>query len=120
LRFLIDRCAGHRLAEWLRAQGHDVVESQDWGPDPGDRELLRRAAAEDRVLVTMDKDFGRFLFAEGSPHCGLIRLPDFLVDQRIRLMEQILGRFTDELAERSVLTVRGERIRISRPRSGTP
>jgi predicted nuclease of predicted toxin-antitoxin system len=120
LRFLIDRCAGHRLAEWLRAQGHDVVESQEWGPDPGDRELLRRATAEDRVLVTMDKDFGKFLFAQGTPHCGLVRLPDVLADQRVRLMEQILTRFSNELSERSVVTVRGERIRISRPKSSTP
>src|SRR5207249_12154215 len=33
VKFLIDRCAGHRLAEWLRAQGHDVVESRERGPD---------------------------------------------------------------------------------------
>jgi predicted nuclease of predicted toxin-antitoxin system len=104
------------LAEWLREQGHDVVESQEWGPDPGDRALLDRATAEDRVLVTMDKDFGKFLFAEGTPHCGLVRLPDVLADERIRLMNQILARFGSELQERAVITVRGERIRISRPK----
>ena len=38
MKFLIDRCAGHRLADWLRLQGHDVIESQERGPDPGDRE----------------------------------------------------------------------------------
>ena len=116
MKFLIDRCAGRRLADWLRGQGHDVVESQDWGPDPGDRVLLDRATAEDRVLVTMDKDFGKFLFAQGIPHCGLVRLPDVLADQRIRLMEQILTRFGAELDDRAVVTVRGERIRISRSR----
>jgi len=26
MKFLIDRCAGHLLAEWLRSEGHDVVE----------------------------------------------------------------------------------------------
>jgi len=114
LRFLIDRCAGRRLAEWLREQGHDVVESQEWGADPGDRVLLDRAAVEDRVLVTMDKDFGKFLFVEGTPHCGLVRLPDVLADERIRLMDQILTRFGSELREKAVITVRGERIRISR------
>lgn len=57
MRFLIDRCAGRRLADWLRQQGHDVVESRERGRDPGDRTLLEWAAAEERVLVTMDKDF---------------------------------------------------------------
>ncbi|MGH8521772.1 MAG: DUF5615 family PIN-like protein, partial [Gammaproteobacteria bacterium] len=53
MKFLIDRCAGHRLSEWLRAQGHDVVESRERGPDPGDRVLLEWARAEDRILVTI-------------------------------------------------------------------
>ena len=51
MKFLIDRCAGHRLADWLRLQGHDVIESQERGPDPGDRVLLEWAAAEGRVLM---------------------------------------------------------------------
>jgi len=37
MRFLVDRCAGHRLAEWLRSQGHAILESPELGPDPGDR-----------------------------------------------------------------------------------
>jgi predicted nuclease of predicted toxin-antitoxin system len=58
MKFFIDRCAGRRLAAWLRDQGRDVAEAQERGPDPGDRELLATAAAEGRMLVTMDKDFG--------------------------------------------------------------
>jgi hypothetical protein len=33
MKFLVDRCAGRKLAEWLRGQGHDVLESQSLGPD---------------------------------------------------------------------------------------
>ena len=44
MKFLIDRCAGRLLADWLRDQGHDVVESRELGPDPGDRALLEWAA----------------------------------------------------------------------------
>lgn len=29
MRFLIDRCAGRQVADWLRREGHDVVESQE-------------------------------------------------------------------------------------------
>lgn len=36
MEFLIDRCAGRRLAEWLSNLGHDVVEARILGPDPGD------------------------------------------------------------------------------------
>lgn len=115
MKFLIDRCAGHRLAEWLRQQGHDVVESRERGADPGDRVLLEWAAAEGRVLVTMDKDFGEFIFTERVPHCGLIRLPDVPAERRIALMEWILANYARELLAQSVITVRGGRIRISLP-----
>jgi predicted nuclease of predicted toxin-antitoxin system len=31
--------------------------------------VLEWAVAEERVLVTMDKDFGAFVFAKGAPRC---------------------------------------------------
>ena len=58
VRFLVDRCAGRRLTEWLRQQGHDVRDARDERPDPGDAALLQIAAEEQRVLVTIDTDFG--------------------------------------------------------------
>jgi len=87
----------------LRGRGHDVAESRDREPDPGDR-----------VLVTMDKDFGRLVFLEKSGHCGLVRLPDVPAAQRIGLMGQVLLRHPGDLSEKAVITVRGGRIRISR------
>ena len=55
MEFLIDRCAGRRLAEWLSSLGHDVVEARSLGPDPGDSILLRWATEQKRILVTIDK-----------------------------------------------------------------
>jgi predicted nuclease of predicted toxin-antitoxin system len=98
----------------LRAKGHDVVESRERGPDPGDRVLLEWARAEDRILVTMDKDFGAFIFIDKAPHCGVIRLPDVPADRRIRLMGKVLGDHGTALLEQAIVTVRGGRIRVSR------
>ena len=114
MRFLIDRCAGRRLAEWLRQQGHDVVETRERSPDPGDRKLLEWAVEERRVLVTIDKDFGEVIFTGGASHCGLVRLPDVPAERRIALMERLLADYSHELAAQAVITVRGSRIRISR------
>ena len=76
MRFLIDRCAGRHLGDWLSSQGHDVVESRELGPDAGDRALLEHAAAEERILVTIDTDFGELVYVGEIPHAGLVRLPD--------------------------------------------
>lgn len=115
MKFLVDRCAGSRLATYLRELGHDAVESRQRGPDPGDRVLLEWAASEGRVLITMDKDFGEFLFVEKASHCGMVRLPDVPAAQRIVLMEKVLVAHAQDLLEQAVITIRGGRIRISHP-----
>lgn len=114
MKFLLDRCAGRRLADWLREQGYDTVESRERGPDPGDATLLEWAATEERVLVTIDTDFGELLFVEQAPHCGLVRLPDVPAGKRIALMAQVLERYARELEARAIITVRGGRIRVSK------
>lgn len=115
MKFLIDRCAGRRLADWLRGLGHDVLESQERGSDPGDSTILIWAASEERILVSMDKDFGNLVFLQGERHCGLVRLPDVPAQARIAMMEQVLERHAEDLAAGAVITVRGSRIRVAHP-----
>jgi predicted nuclease of predicted toxin-antitoxin system len=66
MKFLIDQCAGRGLADWLRSNGHDSVYSAALGPDPGDLALLQRAVSEERILVTIDTDFGRLVYRGGE------------------------------------------------------
>ena len=114
MRFLIDRCAGRLLADWLRTQGHDVVESRELGPDPGDRALLDWAANETRILVTIDTDFGELIYLENVSHAGLVRLPDVPTRERQLIMQDLLTRYETELLDAAIITVRGGRIRISK------
>jgi predicted nuclease of predicted toxin-antitoxin system len=113
MRFLADRCAGHRLAEWLRHQGHDVLESSALGADPGDEALLRMAHEQQRILVTIDTDFGALAFRDKQPHAGMVRLPDVPAAHRIQLMQQLLEHHEKDLHAAAVVTIRGGRIRIT-------
>ncbi len=113
MRFLIDACAGRRLAHWLRENGHDVIEADALGPDPGDAALLDVAASSGRILVTIDTDFGELIFGRGQDHAGLVRIPDVPVRQRIALLEEVIRRYQTELEERAIITLRGGRIRVS-------
>ena len=114
MRFLVDRCAGRRVADWLRGEGHDVLEARTIGPDPGDEALLRIAAEQLRVTVTIDSDFGMLIFRDSAAHFGLIRLPDVPAPERIVLLNEVLSRHSEDLAARAIVTVRGNRIRVSR------
>lgn len=114
MRFIIDRCAGSRLADWLRDNGHDVLDTRSLGRDPGDRALLELAESENRILITIDKDFGELIYLYGTPHAGLIRLPDVRMSQRIEIVEELITRYRQALEERAILTITGGRVRVSR------
>lgn len=114
MRFLVDQCVGRRVATWLRGEGHDVLDASELRQDPGDRALLERARDEERILVTLDKDFGGLVYLHGMRHAGLIRLPDVPARRRIVLMAELLGRHGQALEAGAVVTIDGGRIRISR------
>jgi predicted nuclease of predicted toxin-antitoxin system len=61
VKVLLDSCVSRHAGDVLRQAGHDVVWAGDWPRDPGDEEVLRRAAAESRVLATIDHDFGELI-----------------------------------------------------------
>ena len=115
MKFLVDHCAGRRLAEWLRSEGHDVFDAGDLERDPDDAALLEQAAAEGRILITLDNDFGELLFVRRAPHAGVIRLPDLPVNQRIILMAEVIRDHREAVERHALITIRGSRIRITYP-----
>ena len=57
----------------LRAEGHDVIWIRTEYPGATDQEVLQLAQTENRVLLTMDKDFGELAFRSRLPsQCGVI------------------------------------------------
>jgi predicted nuclease of predicted toxin-antitoxin system len=115
VKFLVDACVPKQVADWLRSQSHDVSETTALGPDPGDRAVLDLAEREQRVLVTMDKDFGLLIFREGRGHAGLARLPHAVPRRCVALMRDVLSAYGDELSGGAVVKDQENRIRVSGP-----
>lgn len=113
MKFLVDVCAGHFLAEWLRSQGHDVVEVREKDSRMEDENILAWAASEGRVLVTMDKDFSQFIRLQEKEHAGIIRLENLPVSIRIKHLAKILKAHEKELLQKAVIIQKGSKIRIS-------
>ena len=72
-----------RVADGLPVAG---VPGPRWEP------CRRRAAAEDRILVTLDGDFAELVNVREAAHAGLVRLPDVPASQRIALMAEVIDR----------------------------
>lgn len=115
MKFLIDNCAGTKLANWLRDNGHDVLEAQSLGDDPGEQALLELAASSGRTLITIDSDFGRLIYRNQAVHAGLIRIPDVPPQQRINMVAEAISRYGQALEQHAIITIRNNRIRISTP-----
>lgn len=75
MRFLADENLALSTVEALRGAGHDVAWVRSDAPGSADEQVLARAAAEGRVLLTADKDFGDLAFRSGLPaESGIILL----------------------------------------------
>ncbi|MBI4662977.1 MAG: DUF5615 family PIN-like protein [Verrucomicrobia bacterium] len=63
-------CANENIPEEcvtrLRNSGHAVLWIREAAPGSPDPDVLARALAEERLLITFDKDFGELVFRRGA------------------------------------------------------
>lgn len=112
MKFATDACVPAQLAEALRALGADV-NSAAGRPAMPDEEILSGAVATDRVLITVDKDFGELVFREGQAAVGVVLIRFDIVStslaedaaKRILALENA-GRGIFAVLERTVVPVR--------------
>lgn len=109
---LLDSCVWGGALPSLAALGHDVTWSGSWAKDPGDASILAAAHSEQRILVTLDKDFGELAILKGLPHSGIVRLTGFRVMQMANAIHHIVFTYGPELATGAIVTADPERIRI--------
>jgi len=74
-RFLANENVPGEVVEAARRAGHDMAWMSELSPGAADDDVLAMSLAENRVLVTFDKDFGEMVFRRGqTATCGLILL----------------------------------------------
>ncbi len=112
MKILLDTCVWGGVKAMLQEAGHDVTWSGDWQSDPGDAEILAIAYHEQRVLITLDKDFGELAIVKQRPHCGIVRLVNFGGRQQGLVCLQILMQYGDELNLGAIITADPKRVRI--------
>ena len=99
LKFLIDVGVDKKVERWLSNQGYDTTSVRDIDPRLPDKEILKIAVSEKRMVVTMDKDFGELIYNSGLLHGGvlLLRLEDAKSDEKVRIVENILVKHAGKL-----------------------
>jgi predicted nuclease of predicted toxin-antitoxin system len=115
MRLLLDSCVWGKASPELRAAGHDVVWVGDWPEDPGDEEILINAHSDDRILITLDNDFGELAVARGMPHRGIVRLVNIGARSQAAACLRIIELHGKELSQGAIVTAEPGRLRIRAP-----
>ena len=68
-------------------------------PRMPDQEIVRLAALEKRVVITMNKDFGELVYHSGMDHCGisLLRLEHVTGSEKQQVIAKILANYADSI-----------------------
>lgn len=73
MRILLDENTPGDALAILRSRSHDVAWIRTDSPGATDDAVLAKAVAEQRVLITLDKDFGELVFRRGhAASCGVV------------------------------------------------
>lgn len=74
-RLYLDQMLRIEVAQALGNEGYDLLRAVEVGQDRADDyQILQKAIAENRILVTLDEHFGDWVVLPLSQHPGVIRL----------------------------------------------
>ena len=115
MRCLVDECTGPTVAAWLRDHAHEVFSVFEEVRGMEDDDIIRKAFAENWILITNDKDFGDKVFRDGRLHQGviLLRLEDERAESKIRVLSNLFKEYIERLPDAFVV-VTEKQVRFAR------
>lgn len=117
MRFLADMGVAQRIVEWLRTEGHEVVHLREEGLQRmPNGEIFQKAAAEERIILTFDLDFGEIVALSGNRQVSVIlfRLHNTRTPHVIERLRKVLKDAGQTLQQGAIVAVEESRHRTRR------
>jgi len=108
MKFLVDENIGSSVISFLRNKSFNVSSIAEKCPGITDREILKKAVKENRILITADKDFGDLIFYSRRTHKGIIllRLKDQSSSAKIEVIDKLLKFHRGKIIKRFVVVTK--------------
>jgi len=100
VRILLDECCEAALGDALRADGHDVDHIAATMSGADDTAVLQQAVAQQRILLTNDRGFGRLSLSDEAAMAVavvVLRIPEWEAAKRLKALREILSHEPSEL-----------------------
>jgi predicted nuclease of predicted toxin-antitoxin system len=117
VKFLVDMALSPELAAWLAGQGHDAVHASTIGMFRSpDTEIMARAKAEGRTVVTADLDYPQLLAMTRAVEPSVILFRDGNWSDRgvIERMRDVFAVLSEDDITQCIIVVERERLRRRR------
>jgi predicted nuclease of predicted toxin-antitoxin system len=116
VRFPADMGISWRVCRWLSASGHDVVHLRDQGLHRlPNGEIFQKAAAEGRIVLTFDLDFGEIVATADEPGSVIVfRLHNTTTAHVIGRLQSVLATSIAALEQGAIIVVEEGRYRVRR------
>ncbi len=114
MKILADQHISPRTVRFLRSLGYNTVRVNDLlRADAADEEIIARAIADSRVILTQDLDFSALIALSGkalpSPIC--LRLSSSRIENVNNILERVLPMIEEDLRAGMIVTVGDHHIR---------
>ena len=117
LKFLADMGIARHTVHFLRDSGYDAVHLRDQGLQRlGDEMIIEKARREQRVIITHDLDFGRFvaLGRTSLPSVITFRLSDMRPESVERSLIQVVRTQADVLQAGALVSITNRAVQVRR------
>ena len=115
MKFLADMGISPRTIAKLRKEGYDAVHLVEEGLEKlEDRDILLKAEIEDRIVLTVDLDFGYLLAVSNArlPSVILFRLGNESREVIEEYLDDVLSQCSNELEKGAIISVKDDGFRV--------
>ena len=107
MKLLLDQGVRYRVAAELGRRGLDAVHTRDLGlAQAADEDIMARARLEERVVVTLDSDFGMLLAIQGAVTPSVIQVREHnpSVDTTVSVVLQVVATLGPQLNQGAMVS----------------